>query len=54
MTRGQTVATSGIAEFAATPLLHFEIRRGTQAVDPLDYLGIAVGALARPGAPPRG
>ena len=54
VSRGQLVATSGIAELAGTPLLHFEIRRGTQAVDPLDYLGVAVGALAQPDPRPRG
>jgi murein DD-endopeptidase MepM/ murein hydrolase activator NlpD len=47
--RGQTVATSGVAANLGAPLLHFEIRRGTEAVDPLDYLGVAVGALFRPG-----
>ena len=53
VSRGQTVATSGSA---AVPLLHFEIRRGTEAVDPLDYLGAAVGVLVRPGGlgQPRG
>ncbi len=35
---GQTIATVGSSGTVATPQLHFEIRRGSKAVDPLDHL----------------
>ena len=37
--RGQLVATTGISKSLGIPLLHFEIRRGKEAVNPLDHLG---------------
>ena len=36
--RGQAIATVGASGSAASPQLHFEIRRGTEAVNPIDYL----------------
>lgn len=36
--RGQTIATVGASGSVASPQLHFEIRRGTEAVNPVDYL----------------
>ena len=36
--RGQTIATVGSSGNVTTPQLHFEIRRGTEAVNPADYL----------------
>jgi murein DD-endopeptidase MepM/ murein hydrolase activator NlpD len=36
--RGQEIATVGRTGIASEPQLHFEIRRGTQAFDPLGYL----------------
>ncbi|MFD2235592.1 murein hydrolase activator EnvC family protein, partial [Phaeospirillum tilakii] len=36
--RGQVIATVGSSGNASQPQLHFEIRRGTEAVNPLDYL----------------
>lgn len=36
--RGQEIATVGETGIVNEPQLHFEIRRGTQAFDPLDYL----------------
>ena len=35
---GQTIATVGTTGNVATPQLHFEIRRGTDPVDPSVYL----------------
>ena len=47
--RGQVVARSGASGNADSPRLHFEIRNGTRAVDPLAYLGgVEVGELAAP------
>jgi murein DD-endopeptidase MepM/ murein hydrolase activator NlpD len=37
--RGQIVARVGASGNVETPQLHFEIRQGTDAVDPRDYLG---------------
>jgi murein DD-endopeptidase MepM/ murein hydrolase activator NlpD len=37
--RGQTVAQIGRTGNVSAPQLHFEIRRGTDPVDPLKYLG---------------
>ena len=36
--RGQVIARSGESGSVSTPQLHFEIRRGTEPVNPLDYL----------------
>jgi septal ring factor EnvC (AmiA/AmiB activator) len=38
VTNGQTVGTIGATDPALPPHLHFEIRRGGPAVDPLDWL----------------
>ena len=37
--RGQTIGTVGSSGSVSEPQLHFEIRRGKRAVDPLDQLG---------------
>ena len=37
--RGQTIGRVGSSGGVATPQLHFEVRRGTRAVNPADYLG---------------
>ena len=37
--RGQTIAQVGRTGGVSTPQLHFELRRGPRAVDPLRYLG---------------
>lgn len=37
--RGQAIARVGSTGNVSTPQLHFEIRRGSKAVDPLDHLG---------------
>jgi len=39
VTRGETVAKAGSTGSVASPQVHFELRRGTRAVNPLDYLG---------------
>lgn len=39
VTRGQTIAKAGNTGSVATPQVHFELRRGTHAVDPADHLG---------------
>jgi len=36
--RGQEIATAGATGAVRAPQLHFEIRRGTHALDPIDYL----------------
>ena len=36
--QGQTIARGGATDNVALPKLHFEIRNGTEAVDPLRYL----------------
>ncbi len=36
--RGQTIATVGSSGSVTSPQLHFEIRHGTEAVNPTDYL----------------
>jgi murein DD-endopeptidase MepM/ murein hydrolase activator NlpD len=38
VTQGQVVATVGRTGNVDTPQLHFEVRKGTQAMDPLQYL----------------
>lgn len=43
--RGQIVARAGSTGSVRTPQLHFEIRKGTQAVDPLRHLPRAQAAL---------
>jgi murein DD-endopeptidase MepM/ murein hydrolase activator NlpD len=37
--RGQTIARVGATGAVFGPQLHFEIRKGTQPVDPMTYLG---------------
>jgi murein DD-endopeptidase MepM/ murein hydrolase activator NlpD len=37
--RGQTIGRVGQTGGVTTPQLHFEIRRGTRPVNPMDYLG---------------
>ncbi len=37
--RGQTIGRVGSSGGVATPQLHFEVRRGTRAVNPAEYLG---------------
>jgi murein DD-endopeptidase MepM/ murein hydrolase activator NlpD len=44
--RGQQVATAGQTGNAKVPGIHFELRRGTTAVDPIPYLNGAGVALA--------
>ncbi len=46
VTRGQAIATIGNSGGADQPQLHFEIRKGTQAVDPAKFLTVAM--LYRP------
>ncbi|MFD1333292.1 murein hydrolase activator EnvC family protein, partial [Methylopila musalis] len=36
--RGQIIAKSGSSGNVASPQLHFEVRKGAQAVDPMDHL----------------
>ena len=36
--RGQTIGTVGASGKVGSPQIHFEVRRGSQAVDPGDYL----------------
>ena len=40
--RGQIISRSGSSGSVASPQLHFEIRHGVQAVDPMPYLGPSV------------
>lgn len=42
VTRGQAIATVGTSGGVDLPQLHFEIRRGTQAVDPAKFLSVAL------------
>lgn len=41
--KGQVIATVGSSGNVAEPQLHFEIRRGSQAVDPMPLLGSGTG-----------
>src|SRR5690606_8809325 len=41
VTRGQAIGTVGTSGGVSEPQLHFEIRRGTQAVDPAKFLSVA-------------
>ncbi|WP_237051531.1 M23 family metallopeptidase [Magnetospirillum sp. ME-1] len=45
--RGQTIATLGASGSVTSPQLHFEIRRGTEAVNPVDYLQDKVASPAK-------
>jgi murein DD-endopeptidase MepM/ murein hydrolase activator NlpD len=37
--RGQVIAHVGTSGAVSEPQLHFEVRRGSRALDPMDYLG---------------
>ena len=37
--RGQVIARVGATGAVSEPQLHFEVRRGSRALDPMDYLG---------------
>jgi murein DD-endopeptidase MepM/ murein hydrolase activator NlpD len=53
--RGQTIGRVGQTGNVSTPQLHFELRRGTDAVDPTKYLGELGAALPlNPGDGPGG
>ena len=39
VTRGQTIGKVGNTGVTTAPHLHFEVREGSKAVDPLKYLG---------------
>jgi murein DD-endopeptidase MepM/ murein hydrolase activator NlpD len=45
--RGQPIARLGATGAVSEPQLHFEIRRGTQAVDPSDYLPAEAASAAK-------
>ena len=52
--RGQTIAKSGKTGNVTSPQVHFELRRGTQAVDPTEFLkdgGASAGLDGRPERP---
>jgi murein DD-endopeptidase MepM/ murein hydrolase activator NlpD len=49
--RGQTIAHVGATGNVSSPQLHFELRRGANAVDPLSVLGSQNAALSRAAAP---
>lgn len=53
VTRGQTIARVGQTGNVSSPQLHFELRRGTDAVDPTKYLG-ELGAALPPSLSPGG
>ncbi len=38
--RGQVIGLVGATGFVDSPQLHYELRKGTQAVDPQEYLGL--------------
>lgn len=47
--RGQQIATVGASGNVSSPQLHFEIRKGTEAVNPADYIrGDAISSIRRP------
>jgi murein DD-endopeptidase MepM/ murein hydrolase activator NlpD len=55
--RGQIIAKAGSTGNVASPQLHFEIRRGTRAVNPVDYLAggpesASVSRASAPAVPP--
>jgi murein DD-endopeptidase MepM/ murein hydrolase activator NlpD len=53
--RGQTIAKVGRTGNVSSPQLHFEIRKGTDAVDPMKFLGAPSSSVSRatgPGDPP--
>jgi len=45
--RGQTIARVGATGTVSSPQLHFEIRRGTRALDPSEYLPASIDAASR-------
>jgi murein DD-endopeptidase MepM/ murein hydrolase activator NlpD len=47
VSRGQMIATAGTSGSVLSPQLHFEIRLGTEAVNPLDYLDKQLASLRR-------
>jgi len=47
VSRGQIIARTGNSGNVSRPQLHFEIRQGTRAVDPLRFLGPPQSALAQ-------
>jgi murein DD-endopeptidase MepM/ murein hydrolase activator NlpD len=40
VSRGQTIGTVGSTGHVSTPQLHFEIRKGKDAVNPAQYIGV--------------
>ncbi len=44
VTRGQKIASSGSSGGVTEPQIHFEVRRGSKAVNPMSYLGNNVAA----------
>jgi murein DD-endopeptidase MepM/ murein hydrolase activator NlpD len=49
--RGQRIATAGDSGGVGQPQLHFEVRQGTRAIDPMAVLG-GVSPASSPGGPP--
>jgi murein DD-endopeptidase MepM/ murein hydrolase activator NlpD len=47
VSRGQVIARTGNSGNVSRPQLHFEIRKGSRAVDPLRFLGPPLNALAQ-------
>ncbi|MBT4711260.1 MAG: M23 family metallopeptidase [Alphaproteobacteria bacterium] len=47
VTRGQMIATAGATGSVLEPQLHFEIRLGTEAVNPLEYLDRQLASLRK-------
>jgi len=52
--RGQQIATVGATGSVTAPQLHFEIRRGSEAVNPIDYLKDVIAAGSPDGPPDPG